>query len=247
MLVDVRTADPAGPPRQTALGLIVPYDMALDRELWRWLPGDVTLLATRTPHHPLEVSVEMAEAVGDPAHLADGVHDLAAAGPAVYAYGCASGSFVHGVVGERALVAAMLDAGAPAAVTASGAISEAMGALGSRRAVVVTPYTPDLTAALSAYLVQCGLAVVGSAELGLTGAVWAVPYATTADLVRQADVPEADVIVVSCTNLPTYDLIAPLEAELGKPVVTANQALIWAALRRLDRPACGRGQRLVQS
>jgi maleate isomerase len=52
-------------------------------------------------------------------------------------------------------------------------------------------------------------------------------------------------VCVACTNLPTYDLIASVEAELGKPVVTANQATMWASLRRLGRPAVGPGQRLV--
>ena len=39
-----------------------------------------------------------------------------------------------------------------------------------------------------------------------------------------------DAVFVSCTNLSTYDVIAPLEAELGRPVLTANQVTMWAAL-----------------
>ena len=42
-----------------------------------------------------------------------------------------------------------------------------------------------------------------------------------------------EAVFVSCTNLPTYDVIAPLEAELGMPVLTANQVTMWAALRRV--------------
>jgi maleate isomerase len=246
VVVDASADAFAGPPAQTGIGLIVPYDMALDRELWRWLPPDVSLLTTRTPHHSLAVSREMAEAVSDTDEVTDGVRALAAAGPAVYAYGCASGSFVHGVAGESRLVAAMNSAGADAAVTASGAMREALAALGARRSVVVTPYTADLTAALSAYLDEAGVAVVGSAELGLTAGVWTVPYRTTAELIRSADAPAADAVLVSCTNLATYDLIGPLEAELGKPIVTANQALMWSALRRIGHRARGKGQHLVE-
>lgn len=72
-----------------------------------------------------------------------------------------------------------------------------------------------------------------------------MPYARTAELIRAVDDPAAEAIVVSCTNLPSYDLIAPLERELGKPIVTANQATMWATLRRLGIAAVGPGQALL--
>jgi maleate isomerase len=39
---------------------------------------------------------------------------------------------------------------------------------------------------------------------------------------------------VSCTQLLTMDQIAPLEHELGVPVVTSNQATLWAGLRFVE-------------
>jgi maleate isomerase/arylmalonate decarboxylase len=39
-------------------------------------------------------------------------------------------------------------------------------------------------------------------------------------------------LLITCTDFPALPLIAPLEAELGVPVVTSNQATLWAALRR---------------
>ena len=44
---------------------------------------------------------------------------------------------------------------------------------------------------------------------------------------------------------PTYDIVAPLEAELGIPVLTANQVTMWACLRRIERVAVGPDQALV--
>ncbi len=41
-------------------------------------------------------------------------------------------------------------------------------------------------------------------------------------------------------------MIADLEAELGKPVLTANQVTMWAALRVLGRKAVGAGQQLLE-
>ena len=35
--------DHAPPLHQTGIGVVAPYDFALDRELWRWVPADVSL------------------------------------------------------------------------------------------------------------------------------------------------------------------------------------------------------------
>jgi hypothetical protein len=43
-----------------------------------------------------------------------------------------------------------------------------------------------------------------------------------------------------CTNLATYDLITPLERELGKPVLTANQATMWRGYGLPTKPTCSR-------
>ncbi|MHA6804452.1 maleate cis-trans isomerase family protein [Salinifilum ghardaiensis] len=230
---------------QTGIGVVVPHDMALDRELWRWVPEDVTLHLTRTRRHESDVGAEMIAAISDSELVAGAVRDLATTEAAVHAYACTSGSFIRGTPGERALAEAMRAAGAPAAVTTSGAAVSALKHLGVTRVAAATPYDDELTDLLGSYLLGSDLDLVGCTNLGLRSHIWRVPHETTADLVRRTDRPEADGIFVSCTNLPTYDVIAALEDELGKPVVTANQATMWASLRAVGRPAVGPGQRLL--
>jgi maleate isomerase len=236
---------PAGPAEQIGVGLIVPFDLALDRELWRWAPEEVTLLLNRTPYVDDPVSIALAEAVSDSDDVCRATRELIATAPSCIAYACTSGSFVHGVAGEKRLVEAMCTAGAPQAVTTSGALLDALSALGIHRVAVATPYVESLTSRLGEFLGEAGIDTVGGAQLGLSGEIWKVPYAVTAQLIRDADSPDAQAVFASCTNLPTYDLIAPLEAELGKPVLTANQVTLWAALRRAGSAAIGRGQRLL--
>lgn len=238
---------PPPPLQQVGIGVVTPYDFALDRELWRWVPDDVSLYVTRLRYAPLPVTVDMAVHISDPEHVVAGAANVLAVSPIVTAYACTAGSFVKGMAGEAALVAAMRAAGAPAAVTTSGSMLEALRHLGVGRVATVTPYTSDLTIGLTKYLMEAGIEVVATSGLGLTEQIWAVPYSETAELVRATDVAEADAIVVSCTNLPTYDLIAELEAELQKPVVTANQVTMWAALRVAGRKAVGPGQRLLEA
>ena len=71
--------------------------------------------------------------------------------------------------------------------------------------------------------------------------IWRVPHDEIVRIVNAVDHPDAEALFISCTNLPTYDLIEGLEAVLGKPVLTANQVTMWAALRALGRTAVGGG------
>ncbi|XAS68170.1 Asp/Glu/hydantoin racemase [Micrococcaceae bacterium Sec5.7] len=235
----------SGPPAQTGIGVICPFDMALDRELWRWMPEDVSLYFTRTPFVDIPVSLELAEDISDDADILSASRNLSVVRPSAMAYACTSGSFVNGVAGARHLSELMESGSAASGVTTSEALLEALDHLGASSVVVITPYIAELTLRLGDFLMEAGHAVVAHAGLGLEGGIWEVPYQATCELIRAADVPEADVIFISCTNLPTYDIIAPLERELGKPVLSANQVTAWASLRLAGKSAVGPGQRLL--
>ncbi|SDT33853.1 maleate cis-trans isomerase family protein [Microlunatus soli] len=230
-----------------AIGVVVPHDMALDRELWRWTPDDVTLLFTRTPYSPLEVTAELVTDLSDPEMIGRAATDLVTVEPLAYAYGCTSGSFIRGEAGQQAILDAITTTTGRPSVTTSGALVRAIRQLGLRRVAVANPYADDISVAFEHYLHEVGLEVAGSRNLGMMHDIWRVDYATTRQLLLAADRDDADGIVVCCTNLASYDLIAELEAELGKPVITANQATMWAALRLVGRQAVGPGQRLIES
>jgi maleate isomerase len=225
-------------------GVIVPYDFALDREIWRWVPDHVSLLLTRTPFHPMSSSVEMAELISTDDTLHHSTSSLLAAEPEVVVYLCASGSFVRGVVGEVAMREQMLAAGAPSAVTTSSALLEALQVFGIERIAVATPYVPNLTLRLHMFLEDAGIRVLSGRELGLGERIWRVTGPTVHELALAADHPKAEALFISCTNLATYNVIAPLEAALGKPVITANQVSMWAALRAAGDGIEPNGQRL---
>lgn len=237
----------AGPFEQTGLAVVTPFDFALDRELWRWVPDAVTVHLNRVGYVTLPVGLELAYAVTGQVAVRQAALELVATAPSVCAYLCSSGSFVGGLAGERAVRENLTSAGVPRAVTTSGAMLVALEHLGISRVAVATPYVAELAQRLEGFLHEAGYETVGGAHLGLPGGIWRVPYDVVAQLVLDADRPEAEAVFVSCTNLPTYDLIGPLEAELGKPVLTANQVTMWAALRELGQFACGPGQRLLET
>ncbi|MBF6211928.1 Asp/Glu/hydantoin racemase [Nocardia puris] len=237
--------DIEGPVAQRGIGIIAPFDLALERELWRWAPLDVSLHLARTPYEPVPVSLEMAQLVSDPAHLTAATRNVLHVEPEVVAYLCTSGSFINGLAYERSLRDTICRAGARDAVTTSGALVEAIGHLGIGKISVITPYDEILTNKLHDFLHEAGCEVVRSDHLGLGGGIWKVNYRTIAERIVGADHPDAEAIFVSCTNLPTYDVIEPLERALGKPVLTANQLTMWACLGRMKLPMMGPGKWLL--
>jgi len=232
---------------QHGIGVVAPFDFALDRELWRWAPDNVSLYMTRLPFVPVPVTIEMASELSDPDRVSRATKDVLAPEPLAVAYACASGSFVHGMLGERLLAKSMMDAGAPAATTTSGGLVEALSLLGLHRIAVVTPYIDSVTQRLLTFLGEHGIESVDSIGLGLLSHIWKVGYAEVVQAVRTVDRPDAEAVFISCTNVPTYDIIAPLERMLGKPVLTANQVTMWSALRAAGFGAIAAEQLLVQA
>ncbi|KIH96514.1 Asp/Glu racemase [Streptomonospora alba] len=234
-------------PWQSGVGIVAPYDFALDRELWRWAPDDVSLYVTRLPFVPVPVTVDQASALSNGDDVARATRDLLAPEPLVVGYACASGSFVHGAEGQLRLRQSILDAGAPAAVTTSGATIQALEALDVRRIAVVTPYVDSVTDRLLEYLAEHGVESASSVGLGLLGHIWKTTYSEVVQAVREADRPDAEAVFISCTNVLTYDIIAPLERMLGKPVIAANQVTMWAAMQSMGRRPVAHGQHLIDA
>ena len=140
--------------KQHGIGVVAPFDFALDRELWRWVPDDVSLYLTRLPYYPLPVTVEMAEVISETEAVHRATRDVLTPEPLVVAYSCSSGSFIDGSAGERVLVQTMRAAGAPAAVTTSGALADALRILRVRRLAIATPYVDEVTDRLVSYLAE---------------------------------------------------------------------------------------------
>lgn len=59
------------------------------------------------------------------------------------------------------------------------------------------------------------------------------PASTRAAALQLGAAPDEDALVLSCTNLPTLEIINDVEARLGKPVRTGKQALA----KPMEQPA----------
>lgn len=218
--------------RRQGIGLVAPFDFALDDECWRWLPADTSLYVTRTARlEDTAVTAELAEAVGDAKAVMPCVASLISSEPSSVAYACTSGSFVGGIAGETLLRKAMVQAGAKEAVTTSGALLEALNHLGLKKIAIATPYNEELTRLLADFLKSAGIEVVRAGYLNSEQDIMHIGYDAVKNMADIVDHPEAEAVFFSCTNLRTFDIITELEQKLGKPVLSANQVTIWAALK----------------
>lgn len=219
------------------IGLIVPSTNTINEpEFWRLAPKGVTIhtgRATLLGKATEESYFRMAEAVKVAAD------DLATAEVDVVAYGCTSGSIVCSL--QDIVDDLKRRTGVPAVATA-GAVVAALRALGAKCVAVATPYVDFVNESERRFLQDYGfeVAALHGLRLGETQeerrGIGRVPPEHIYRMALACDRPEADTIFVSCTNLATLDVIAQIEADLGKPVVTSNQACFWACLRLLGLP-----------
>lgn len=122
------------------------------------------------------------------------------------------------------------------ALTSAMAISEALRALGARHVALVSPYSEEVNAKARHYFETKhnlkiaaleGFAAKDSYMIGQLGPE------NARDAFARIDRPEIEAFVVPGGNFPTMASIPAWEREFKKPVVTTNQAALWAMLRRI--------------
>ena len=227
------------------IGLLVPSsNTTVEPEFYRALPRGVTLHTARlylTRIAP-ESILKMVEDMETQARL------LASADVDVVVLGATAPSFLKGLGYDRELIAKLEGATGRTATTTSTALVQAIGHIGARRVVLGSAYDEKVNGIAKAFLEASGVEVVGVKGLSLVDnlVVGRLGADTAYDLAMQVDRPDADAIVLSCTNWQTMDAIERIERETGKPVISTTQASIWAALRAIGHtePVRGFGQLL---
>ena len=147
-----------------------------------------------------------------------------------------------------AVTTARMSAGAGCpAVTSAQAVGRAVRALGKRRIGLVSPYSAEVNAhARDYFAAKHGIETVALEGFAATDSymIGRLGPENARDAFRRIDRPEIEAFVVPGGNFPTMPSIAAWEREFAKPVVTTNQASVWAMLRTLgssDRfPGLGR-------
>ncbi len=128
------------------------------------------------------------------------------------------------------------DAAAPV-ISSAGALVNALKVLGAKRIALVAPYMKPLTQLVVDYIEHEGVevSVWHALEIADNLEVGRHDPAKLPAIVAQLDVSGVDAIVLSaCVQMPSLSAVATVEAQTGKPVVTAAIATTYAMLTALE-------------
>jgi maleate isomerase len=220
-----------GPAPRAAIGLIVLMnDTAIEPEMRAFLPSDGVSLYSSRIYMARNVSVqalkdmeqkipEVMERILPDDHLD------------VVGFGCTSGSMA---IGPDNVAEAVHKTRPGVAVTDPVSASmKGLRAVGAKRIALLTPYPDEVNKTVEDFVGGQGfdIAVKGSFKQPGDPEITRVPP----DAIFEAGVKlasgDVDALFVSCTALRCSSAIQRIEDAIGKPVVTANQALAWDCLR----------------
>ncbi|WP_138469252.1 Asp/Glu racemase [Poseidonocella sp. HB161398] len=124
-------------------------------------------------------------------------------------------------------------------ITSAGALVEGLKAMGAKKIAVVAPYMKPLTEMVVDYIRNEGFEVVDYRALEIQNNLDVAAHdpMNLPGIVAGMDTAEADVIVLSaCVQMPSLPAVTTVEAQSGKPVLTAAVATTWSMLKALDLP-----------
>lgn len=152
---------------------------------------------------------------------------------------------------DEVTVKRMTDASGIPSMTSAQAIGRALKALGVKRIAMATPYSDEVIGLAKRYYEKrYGMTTVAAQSLGATDsyAIGKMDASVAEAALARVNTPEAEALVVPGGNFPTMDRIAAWEKTFGKPVVTTNQATVWAVMRAMGvtTPIAGKGRLLEQ-
>lgn len=146
---------------------------------------------------------------------------------------CTGASVAHGAQGDALMAQRLRERlGLPATNTMV-AIKEALNALRADRLLHVCPFADEFSRVERESLEASGYTVARTVSLGFTDAKEAAQMTPEriASIVREQIDGDIGAVLLSCANVRAFEATHELEASLGMPVVTSNQATLWAVLR----------------
>jgi len=138
-------------------------------------------------------------------------------------------------------------------ITPATAIVDALHYFKAKKLSVATPYPEWNNAMLLRYLDEASFDVLNlegdprPASIAIREPMWDQKPESIVEFASKVCLPEADVLLCPCTAWRVLEVVEELEQRLGIPVVTANQAAIWATFGKLGicRPIHGFGRLLA--
>ncbi|MCP4491978.1 MAG: Asp/Glu racemase [Gammaproteobacteria bacterium] len=221
------------------IGVLVPFtNTNLEPDLALMRPADVSFHYSRIGgYNQEEIPDEAAMADMGAADIVDGIRLIAATRPDLILYGCTSATLTHGLEFDSKLAAEISRIAGTKTITAAGSLITALAAIGANNVGFASPYVGDINHKASLFLASAGIRVVNCASINSNLNSYEQGELSPEEifeLALRADHKDAEAIVLACTDLRAIEVIPKIESELGKIVISTNQAMLFAASAMLN-------------
>ena len=233
------------------IGVLTPHaDVGPESELQAMAPDDVVIHAARARFGAMAAGGAMdptiplapVRAFANPPYVDEAVELLAAAPVSAIGYAFTSSAYVIGADGEASMVSRLQErAGGVPVVASTGASVQALRAFGAERLALIQPpwFDAELTELAAAYFLTQKFDVRFCASAELPSDQRAIKPKDLHSWVTARVPDDADAICIGGNGFRAVGTIEAIECDLDRPVVTANQALLWsllASVRHSSRP-----------
>jgi maleate isomerase len=220
---------PDGVGNLARLGILTPdFDPVPESEMSAMAPAGVSIHASRVQRNKTPA------AFAEPLHIDVAAERLIDLAPRAVVFAYTGSSYVLGPAADaptRARLEGRLR-GIPVVMTGPAA-ADALRVLSVRRVALVHPpwFSEETNAKGMEYFRELGFEVLSCERLAPARAFTEVRPAETYDWVRSRTPQRAEAVFIGGNGIRAVGAIHALETALGRPVLTANQVALWAALR----------------
>jgi maleate isomerase len=214
------------------IGMIYPASGLMENEFSKLAPPSVTVHVTRIRFQKatIEDNLQLIENVEESAEL------LASAKVNLILFNCTTGSLAGGK-GYDDLISKKIEGKTGIqALTTSTSVLLALKVLQLRDIAILAPYPEEVIALEKKFLEQNGYRVLWSYGANISSPIEQamVNPSVWVEMATKKIPEEVDGLFISCSGIQIVERINEIEEALGKPVITSNQASMWACLRRLS-------------
>ncbi len=238
-----RVWQPDGAGSRARIGVLTPHlDPVPESECQALAPEGVSVHAARVPLGMVgpdgeivpHIGPDAARAFSEPPEVDNAVASLAPLGPGAIIYAFTSSSYILGSEADAALAARLTKrAGGIPVVLQTAAIVTALRNLSATRIALIHPpwFSDELDSLGAEYFGRQGFEVVHHGPARLRQDFGDIRPEQIFDWAASHTPDDTDALVIGGGGFRAIGAIGALEARLDRPVVTANQAAMWCALR----------------
>jgi maleate isomerase len=216
---------------QARIGLIIPSSNRLTEPQFNcYAPPGVDTHVTR-----LRMTGKYRKPLGELKRaLVEASEALSDVNPGIIVFHCTANSMEDGLAHEAAIVEIVEQASGCPTLTTAQAITQVFDHFAIKKLVLISPYVQTTNEHEVHYLKEAGYTVVHELGLGLESHGYStVTPEEWKQIVKQNARADADGYFLSCTNTRMIEAVGEIEREMDKPVISSNQATLWACLKRL--------------